>query len=306
MDVSPLRTDYRPRRALDLAATAGVFQRGPGDPAQRSHAGVIWRATRTPLGAATTALAQRADGRVSIACWGPGAEWAIAQAPALCGAEDQPDPFDAARHPLIDATYRRNRGLLIARTDLVLDAVAQAIIEQKVTLRQAFGAWRRLVTRFGSPAPGPVPFPLVVPPSASGWRRIPSWAWHAAGLEPPQARTLVQTATRADSLIRAINAAPPDGQDAILQSLRGIGAWTSAEVRTRAFGDPDAVAVGDFHLSHHVGYALTGSRTDDDGMLALLEPWRGQRQRVIRLILRSGATGPRRGPRLHIEDHRSR
>jgi hypothetical protein len=41
-------------------------------------------------------------------------------------------------------------------------------------------------------------------------------------------------------------------------------------------------------------------------MLELLEPWRGHRQRVIRLIGLSGAREPRRGPRLAPEDHRDR
>ena len=77
-------------------------------------------------------------------------------------------------------------------------------------------------------------------------------------------------------------------------------------MRIRALGDPDAVSVGNYHLSHHVGFALTGSRTDDAGMLELLEPWAGHRQRVIRLIARSGAVEPRRGPRLAPEDHRDR
>ena len=85
-----------------------------------------------------------------------------------------------------------------------------------------------------------------------------------------------------------------------------MGPWTSAEARIRAFGDPDAVSVGDYHLAHQVGYALTGHRVDDDGMVELLEPWRGHRQRVIRLLSLSGAFEPRRGPRLAPEDHRSR
>jgi 3-methyladenine DNA glycosylase/8-oxoguanine DNA glycosylase len=88
--------------------------------------------------------------------------------------------------------------------------------------------------------------------------------------------------------------------------MPGIGAWTAAEIRIRAFGDPDAVSVGDFHLAHEVGYALTGTRTDDDGMLRLLAAWPGHRQRVIRLIRISGAREPRRGPRVHPEDHRNR
>ena len=95
-------------------------------------------------------------------------------------------------------------------------------------------------------------------------------------------------------------------RDRVFTALRGVGLWTSAEARIRAFGDPDAVSVGDYHLAHEVGYALTGHRVDDDGMLELLEPWAGQRQRVIRLIETTGLREPRRGPRLSPEDHRGR
>ena len=80
--------------------------------------------------------------------------------------------------------------------------------------------------------------------------------------------------------------------------MRGIGPWTVAEVASRALGDADAVSVGDFHLAHLVGWALTGSRTDDAGMLRLLEPWAGHRQRVIRLLeLTQTTRAPKFGPR---------
>ncbi|MDQ1531086.1 MAG: hypothetical protein QOE37_1191, partial [Microbacteriaceae bacterium] len=91
-----------------------------------------------------------------------------------------------------------------------------------------------------------------------------------------------------------------------LRAVPGVGLWTYAEVAQRALGDADAVSVGDYHLAAAVGWALVGRPVDDDGMLELLEPWRGHRQRVVRLIYRSGVRTPRRGPRITIEDHRRR
>jgi 3-methyladenine DNA glycosylase/8-oxoguanine DNA glycosylase len=301
-----LETVYRPTRPLDLYATVAVFQRGPGDPAQAWSAGVIWRAVRTPAGVAGIALRQSGDGTVRAAAWGAGREWAIAQVPALCGATDDDAGFDASLHPLIADVRHRRPGLRLGRGDMVFDALVQSITEQKVTAIQAFGAWRRLVTWFGERVPGPTPKPMFAPPSIDGWRRIPSWAWHRSGLEPPQSRAIVEAARRGASLVRAVETAAPEARDAVLTSLPGIGPWTAAETRIRALGDPDAVSVGDFHLAHEVGYALTGRRVDDDGMLELLAPWSGQRQRVIRYILASGVSEPRRAPRLHPEDHRSR
>ncbi len=299
----PVETEYRPRHPLDLHRTVGMQQRGAGDPTMTTASAVIWRATRTPEGVATLALRETRRGVIRAAAWGPGAEWALAQVPALCGALDDPTAFDPHGHALLAEAHRRHPGLRLSRTDLVFDALAGAIFEQKVTGMQAFGAWRRIVTWFGERAPGPTPRPLFAPPTVDGWRRIPSWGWHRAGLEPPQSRAIVLAAQRGESLVRALDA---ENADRVLVSLPGVGPWTSAETRIRAYGDPDAVSVGDYHLAHEVGYAFTGARTDDAGMLELLAPWAGQRQRVIRLIGVSGVREPRRGPRLHPEDHRNR
>lgn len=297
---------YRPSRPTDLAATVGMLRRGPRDPTTVHDGPTIWRAIRTPAGVATLAL-RAAGAEIRATAWGPGTEHALDRVPDLCGASDDPDGFDPSRHPLVAEAARRNPGIRLARTDEVFDALACAVIEQKVTGLQAFGAWRTLVTRFGERAPGPTPRPMFAAPSPEAWRRIPSWAWHRAGVEPPQSKTIVRAAARSDSVRRALlSATDGDGRDRVLTSLHGVGPWTAAETRIRALGDPDAVSVGDYHLAHEVGYALTGTRTDDAGMLELLAPWAGHRQRVIRLIFASGVREPRRGPRLAPEDHRDR
>ena len=303
----PLETEYRPRHPLDLRRTVLAQRHGAGDPTMKVSGTVIWRVSRTPEGVATLAIREMHPGVIRGAAWGPGREWALAQLPALCGAADSPADFDASQHPLIAEAHRRNPGLRLSRTDLVFDALVSAIVEQKVTGMQAFGAWRRIVTWCGERAPGPTPEPMFAPPTIEGWQHVPSWLWHRAGLEPPQSKTIVRAARRGAAISEAVRTAS-DGEavDRVLISQPGIGPWTSAETRIRALGDPDAVSVGDYHLAHEVGFALTGARTDDDGMLRLLAPWAGHRQRVIRLIGLSGVREPRRGPRLHPEDHRSR
>ncbi|MBS1906626.1 MAG: DNA-3-methyladenine glycosylase 2 family protein [Actinobacteria bacterium] len=303
----PMREgSYRPRGPLDLHATLGILGRGPRDPAFVRDGAVLWLTLRTEAGIATLAL-RAGSGEVRASAWGPGAEAALDRVPALCGALDDPDGFDPSTHPLLAVTAQRFPGVRLTRTDAVFDALAGVVLEQKVTGLQAYGAWRALVTRFGDSAPGPTPRPMAVAPDAAGWRRIPSWAWHRAGAEPPQSRTVVRAAERAVGIERAMQAAA-DGtaRDAVLTSLPGVGPWTAAETRIRALGDPDAVSVGDYHLAHEVGHALAGHRTDDAGMLELLEPWAGHRQRVVRLVRMSGAREPRRGPRLAPEDHRAR
>ena len=302
----PLETEYRPRHPLDLRHTVLYQRHGGGDPTMVVAGSVIWRASRTPEGIVTLALREVSPSVIRGAAWGAGASWALGQLPALCGADDDPGDFDPSRHPVIAAAHHRNPGIRIGRTDLFFDALASAVIEQKVTGTQAFGAWRRIVTWHGERAPGPTPRPMFAPPSIDGWRHVPSWSWHRAGLEPPQARTIAEAARRGEGIGRVFMAANDgEARDRVLISQSGIGPWTSAETRIRALGDADAVSVGDYHLAHEVGYALTGARVDDDGMLELLAPWAGQRQRAIRLIGASGVREPRRAPRLHPEDHRA-
>ena len=89
-----------------------------------------------------------------------------------------------------------------------------------------------------------------------------------------------------------------------MRRVPGIGVWTAAEVFQRTLGCPDTDSYGDYHLKNLVGWSLAGVRTDDDGMMELLEPWRGQRQRVVRLLGIGGSRPPKCGPRNAPADHR--
>jgi 3-methyladenine DNA glycosylase/8-oxoguanine DNA glycosylase len=179
------------------------------------------------------------------------------------------------------------------------------VLAQKVTGIEAKRAWRELVRRHGEPAPGPAPLGMRVAPSPAVWRKVPSWEWHRAGVGPQRSDTIMRVVRVGESLERAADDGVPDAMRK-LRGIPGIGVWTVAETLQRSHGDPDAVSVGDFHVSKRVGWALIGERVDDDGMLELLEPWRGHRQRVVRLIEAAGIGYERHGPRMTIVDNRNR
>jgi 3-methyladenine DNA glycosylase/8-oxoguanine DNA glycosylase len=184
----------------------------------------------------------------------------------------------------------------------VLEALVPAILEQRVPGADAFRSWRVLVSKFGTPAPGPAPAGMRVPPSADGWRKIPSWEFHRANVDPRRARTVVSCACRAASLERLVSRPGAQAREA-LTSLPGVGEWTAAETVQRAFGDADAVSVGDYHLAKMIGWTLLGRPIVDAVMLDLLEPMRPHRHRVVRLLEASGlAYEPRFGPRQAIRD----
>jgi 3-methyladenine DNA glycosylase/8-oxoguanine DNA glycosylase len=126
----------------------------------------------------------------------------------------------------------------------------------------------------------------------------PYYALHPLGIERRRAEVIKEVCRHAPSLEDTV-AMPPASAAARLRSYNGIGDWTIAEVAARAFGDPDAVSVGDYHLPHLVTWTLAGRpRGDDRRMLELLEPFEGQRGRVIRLLEAGGRRPPRRGPRM--------
>lgn len=299
---------WSPGRPVDLVATLGPLRRGSGDPTVRVDTdGAWWRATRTPAGPASTRLRVRpASGEVHGEAWGPGADWALEHLPDLLGAADDPTGFQP-RHPVLRDAWLRHRGWRVPRSGCVLEALVPSVLEQKVTGREAWRAFRALVRRHGQPAPGPVghlPGGLWVQPDARTWARVPSWDWHRAGADLSRSRTVVTAAGRAGRLEQLCSLDHAEAR-ARLRTLPGVGAWTAAEVAQRALGDPDAVSVGDFHLSSLVGWVLVGERVDDDAMLELLEPYRGHRYRAVRMIELSGLGYERHGPRYAGRDYRA-
>jgi 3-methyladenine DNA glycosylase/8-oxoguanine DNA glycosylase len=279
---------------LDLRRTLAPARRGPGDPTMvLGHTG-CWRATNTPEGPATTSL-RHVGSRLEVEAWGAGARWAVEHAPALAGLDDDPDGFDPSSHPVVATLHRRLPGLRIGRTAAVCEALLPSVLEQKVTGLEARRSYRTLVRRLGRPAPGPAG--LVLPPTPAVLAATPSWTFHRAGVERKRADTIVRAMARAVRLEEATSL-PRDDARRRLQAFPGVGPWTAAEVAGVALGDCDAVSVGDHHLKNQVSWVLAGeARGSDDRMLELLEPWRGHRNRVVRLIVAAGLTAPRFGPR---------
>ena len=117
---------------------------------------------------------------------------------------------------------------------------------------------------------------------------LPYYAYHPFGVERRRAELIRRVTARA-AWFEAIVDLPLAEAYARLTAVPGIGPWTAAEVGVRALGDEDAVSVGDFHLPNLVAYALAREpRGTDDRMLELLEPYRGVRARVVRLLELSG------------------
>ena len=300
---------WSPGFPLDVRALLAPLRRGRGDPSMAvDGAGVLWRAGTTPDGPATLALRRDGDGHgragdVYARAWGPGAGWVLDGVPALLGASDDSAGF-VAHHRVVAEARRRMSGLRLGATGRVWDVLLATVLEQKVTGIEAHRSWRELCRRFGEPAPGPAPVGLRVPPTPAAVRAIPEWEWHRAGVDLSRRRALLAAAAVAHRLESAATLRGKAGQ-ALLRRVPGIGVWTAAEVAQRAWGDPDAVSVGDFHIPALVGWALVGRPLDDDGMLEVLAPYAPHRHRAVRYIEASSFRRPRFGPRYSPRDYRA-
>ena len=286
-----------PPERYHFGASVGPLLVPRHDPCGSFVGGDFWLAARTPDGPATLHLA-RAGTELIATGHGPGAAWIADRADAYAGLRDRLDDFAglSGHHPLIARLAKTFAGVRMPATGRIFHRLLRAILEQKVTGKEAHHAYRAIVRHFGEPAPGPVP--LLLPPDPAAVAATPYWTFHPFGVEQRRTQALLRAALVADRLEQCA-----DSEEATrrLMALPGIGVWTAAEVVRTTYGDPDAVSIGDFHIPNTVAWALAGeARGTDARMLELLEPFRGHRGRVCDLLAAGGIGAPKFGPRMPI------
>lgn len=277
------------------------MRHGPRDPTTRLAPGAVCRSFRTPSGAAAGRFSETSDG-IRVEAWGDGASWIIENARDMVGAHDS-GAGDPPAIPKLVPLSRKLRGLRFPKTRMVCDALIPAVLEQKVTSKEAFHSYRMLTERYSEPAPGPLSLTLPVDPQRI--RKLPYYAFHQLGVERKRAETLLRVAECSDRLEETVSMPLALAYRRLL-SIAGVGRWTAAETARIAFGDTDAVSVGDYHLPHLVSWALTGKRRgSDELMIELLEPCRPERARAVRLIELGVPKPQRRAPRAPRRDLRA-
>lgn len=283
-------------RAGTIAETLSYYRFGAADPTTRLRGGDFWRATHTPHGPAALHIDFGGD-ELRTEAWGPGGDWMRKHVGAMTGASDPGYIFSDA-HPAIMSAQRDHPGLRFGASFTLYHELLPTVLGQRVTGGEGVNQWRALVQRFGKAAPGPTG--LLLPPTPEELAAQPAWSFHPLGIEAKRAEPLRQLAKHASKLWQWAELAPAAAA-AKLALLPGIGEWTIGSALGSALGDADAVAVGDYHLKNIVGHALAGrARSTDEEMLELLEPYRGQRGRVVRLLLAAGHRAPKFGPRQRV------
>ncbi len=293
--------------STDIGATLSWYRHGGNDPTTwlstigrgPSSAGRFVRASQTPDGPGTLSLQWDRD-EVAVETYGPGGAWLQHQAGRMVGADDTDDHgLEAAEHPVVAAAVHANRHLRFGASGDLYHELLPTIIEQRITIGEAHRQWQRLCFELSEPAPGPFAR-LLLPPDPAVLARQPSWWFHPLGIERKRAQPLIDVARHASKLW-GWSALGSGEARSKLRLIPGIGQWTIGSVLGPALGDPDAVAVGDFHLKNVIAHNLADeARGTDERMMGLLEPYAGQRGRVARSVAQHGAAAPKFGPKKRI------
>jgi 3-methyladenine DNA glycosylase/8-oxoguanine DNA glycosylase len=285
-----VRMDTPPE--YNLRHTMIGHRMGSFDPTLRVDDHRVQLAIRTPDGPVGLVIDQH-ETNVEARGWGDGSHWIAERLDRLLGLQDSPKSFQPSDR-VMKSLVRRFSGMHLPRFPRVFDRVVQVILLQRVSWRDAVAAWKRMVQRLGEDAPGPLS--QILPPCPRTLASTPYYELVGCGVPHRQARTIQQVAFHA----RRIEESAEQGIESFtktLSAIPGIGPWTIGYLHGIALADPDATLPGDYNLPHTVSWVLAGEeRGDEKRMMGLLEPYRGHRFRVIRLIWMKGAKPPRHGP----------
>ena len=207
-------------------------------------------------------------------------------------------PTKTSDHPSVTRSISRHRHLRIAASGLPFIESVKAVIGQRITAHDAALQWSRLVRATSQPVPAYEPFGLYELPDPRILVGLGVSSFHRMGIEERRARTIRQLADLAsrghfDDITSSTKLLVRT------EAVSGFGPWSRAVAVGNAFGDPDALPIGDFHHKNTVSWALTNRpRGTDEEMTALLEPYAGWRWWVTRCL-----SMEHRAPRF---DHRRR
>lgn len=276
------------------------FRHGRHDPTCAIVDGAFWRATYTPVGPGTVRISSPLSLHPTYDVFGPGGSWLEERAQDLLGSGDVGATVIPA-HPAVARAQKQFGHFRLGRSWVPYHELLPAVLGQRVTAIEAMRQWNQLTTKYGSPAPGPLS-QLMLPPDPEQLSRTPYFELHTLGIEKKRADTLRAVARAFEKLTSpSLLERIPSEATQYLQCIDGIGPWTAAVAGGLAFGDPDALLVGDFHVKNTAAWALRGViRGTDDEMVEEMRVYAGQRHRVMRWLELAGWRAPARGPRQRI------
>jgi 3-methyladenine DNA glycosylase/8-oxoguanine DNA glycosylase len=272
---------------VHFARTFSLQKLGAYDPTAESSKD-HFRKALVFSGEPSTVEFRRLDDGLELRAYGPAAANLLDEALVGLAQDDLYHSFTTPDTGIL-RLHRSQPGLRLLRVPWLYDMTCSAILQQKIRTIDAVRDWRRIAQKFGLPAP----LGLRTFPPADVLAHVPGFELLNLGIDPQRSRTLLKFAQESRFLpLRTAMTFAELRQH--LRRIPGIGPWTTESVLGYGAGDADAAIPGDLHLPHLVCYALAGEQPgSDERMMELLEPFRGHRFRIIRLLYASRLTVPR-------------
>lgn len=284
-----------------LAATLASVRNGSHDPTTLTGPDWVARATIDPEGRPTALFArQMPDGLIELATIG-GPRTVCATHPMF--GDDDTGHDVVPVHSAVSGAMASFGDLRIARTGTPYHELVPAVLAQRVTAREAVGQWARICRLWGERVEIEG-LHLHAPPLPERLLSVPYHEWHLLGVERRRAETVRNVARHGERLLTGWRGdLEPSERTDSLRLIPGVGIWTAAVAGHIAFGDPDALEFGDFHVKNTVAWALEGrARGTDEEMQRTMAPYAGNRRRVLTWLMMAGWSAPARGPRRRILD----
>jgi hypothetical protein len=255
-----------------------------------------------PTGPVSYRLVQRGLHEVRCEAWGAGAQELVAGLPGPARGRDRADGFEPG-HPLLAATAARLPGLRVPRTGRVIEALVPAVLEQKVTGKEARAAFRWLVLRHGTPAPGPAPDGMRVPADGGGLAARP-----VLGVAPRRRRPeALAHRLRGGAGRGPARGGGGDGARRTPAPAAGRAGHRPVDVREiaqRALATPTPSASATTTCRSSSAGRWSGRPLDDDGMVELLSA--GARTGTASCACSSAAASQAAvRPAATVQDHRA-
>ena len=275
---------------IHFSRTFSMQSLGPYDPTAESGTN-LFRKAFLYRGAPATLEFQRAPEGLLVTALAPQAEALLEETLAGLAQDDCYRSF-ATDDSGIWRLHRSQPGLRLLRFPWLYEMTCSAILQQRVRTVDAMRDWRHITQRWGVAAP----LGLWAFPSVEILARVAQFELQALDIDAQRARTLLRFAQESRFVPLRTTLSFAELRDRLIR-IPGIGPWTTESVLGYGAGDVDAAIPGDLHLPHVVCYALAGEIPgSDERMMELLEPFRGHRFRIIRLIYASGLAVPRTTP----------
>lgn len=270
-----------PSTGIDFRLTLAPLAMLVGDPTIRLSETSMTRATVTPDGPGAITVEWSSDREeVSLTGHDAGGTWLLNRGPALVGVSDDASSFTPA-DPVVAALWARFRGDRVARTETLWHDIAWTIVQQRVHRRDAAAQWRRFIQGMGTPVTQVEG--LMAPPDPQRVARIHHTELRRYGIDAQRAQALINVAIVANRLQRFVDGPLADARRPFM-SIDGVGQWTFSCLSAFTWGDPDTVIMGDSGIPSLLASTLVGEkRGTDERMLEILEPYRPNRYRVLRL-----------------------